>query len=143
VLGVSGVTDVFLFNASNDINMPGMNGRRSGDVIPNEDIELAIRQVVTRAHAAGLRVIGATLIPFEGVLRPGYATPDHMQRRDELNVWLRTTKPFDALVDFDAVVRDPSHPERLLPAFDVGNHFTPSEAGEKALADAIHIKVFQ
>lgn len=143
VLGVSGVTDVFLFNASNDINMPGMNGRRSEDVIPNEDIELAITQVVTRAHAAGLKVIGATLIPFEGVLRPGYATPDHMQRRDELNAWLRTTQPFDVLVDFDAVVRDPSRPERLLPAFDVGNHFTPSEAGEKALADAIHIKLFQ
>lgn len=143
VLGVSGVTDVFLFNGSNDINMPGMFGRRSGDVIPNEDIELAIRQVVTRAHAAGLRVIGATLIPFEGVLRPGYASPDHMQRRDELNAWIRKTKPFDALVDFDEVVRDPSDPERLLPAFDVGNHFTPSTGGEKALADAIDIKLFR
>jgi len=88
-------------------------------------------------------VIGATLIPFEGVLRPGYATPEHMRQRNEVNAWIRNTRPFDAMVDFDAVVRDSSRPERLLPAFDGGNHFTPSEAGMKALAKAISVDLFK
>ena len=143
VLAVSGVTHVFFFNGSNDVNMPGMNGNRAEDVLPTAAITLAMKQVIDRSHAAGLKVIGATLIPFEGVLRPGYATPDHLRQRNEVNVWIRSSAAFDALVDFDAVVRDPSHPERLLPAYDGGNHFTPSEAGMKALANAIKAELFK
>ena len=143
VLGMAGVTHVFLFNASNDVNMPGMNGNRAEDVLPTSAITLAMKQVVERSHAAGLKVIGATLIPFEGVLRAGYASPEHRRQRNEVNAWIRNTRPFDALVDFDAVVRDPSRPERLLPAFDGGNHFTPSEAGMKALAKAVSADLFR
>jgi lysophospholipase L1-like esterase len=142
VLAVSGVTHVFLFNGSNDVNMPGMNGNRVNDVLPTNTITHAMKQVVDRSHAAGLKVIGATLIPFEGVLRPGYATPEHLRQRNEVNAWIRNTRPFDAMVDFDAVVRDPTRPERLLPALDGGNHFTPSEAGMKALANAIKVELF-
>jgi hypothetical protein len=143
VLAVAGVTHVLFFNASNDVNMPGMNGNRAADVLPTKTITLAIQQIVERSHAAGLKVIGATLIPFEGVLRPGYATPEHMRQRNEVNAWIRTVDPFDGMVDFDAVVRDPSHPERLLPAYDGGNHFTPSEAGMRALAKAIDAGLFK
>ena len=112
-------------------------------LLPTDAIILAMKQVIERSHAAGLKVIGATLIPFEGVLRPGYATPDHLRQRREINAWIRGSHPFDALVDFDAVVRDPGHPERLLPAYDGGNHFTPSEAGMKALANAIKVELFK
>ncbi len=143
VLGTSGVTHVLLFNASNDINMPGMNGRRTEDVLATTTITDAMRQVVERAHAAGIRVIGATLIPFEGVARPGYATPEHMRQRDEVNAWIRSSGIFDGLVDFDAVVRDPEQPQRLLERFDGGNHFTPSEAGMRALADSIDTALFR
>ena len=80
---------------------------------------------------------------FEGVLRPGYATPGHLRQRNEVNRWIRTTGAFDALVDFDAIVRDPRHPERLLPVYDGGNHFTPSEAGMKALANSINVELFK
>jgi hypothetical protein len=143
VLGTSGVTHVLLFNASNDVNMPGMNGRRTGDVLATATITGAMQQVVERARAAGLGVVGATLIPFEGVLRPGYATPEHLQQRREINEWMRDSGAFDAIVDFDAVVRDPDHPERLLPRFDGGNHFTPSEEGMRALANAIDAALFK
>ena len=143
VLGVAGVTHVFFFNASNDVNMPGMNGNRAEDVMSTGTITFAINQIIDRSHAAGLKVIGATLIPFEGVLRPGYATPEHLRQRNEVNAWIRSSHAFDALVDFDAVVRDPGHPERLLPAYDGGNHFTPSEAGMKALAKAIKAELFR
>ena len=70
-------------------------------------------------------------------------SPDHLRQRNEVNAWIRSRAAFDALVDFDAVVRDPSHPERLLPAYDGGNHFTPSEAGMKALANAIKAELFK
>jgi lysophospholipase L1-like esterase len=143
VLAVAGVTHVLFFNASNDVNMPGMNGNRAADVLPTTAITLAMQQIIERSHAAGVKVIGATLIPFEGVLRPGYATPEHMRQRNEVNAWIRTAYPFDAMVDFDAVVRDPGHPERLLPAYDGGNHFTPSEAGMRALAKAIDVGLFK
>ena len=111
--------------------------------MPAEAIVLAMKQVVERSHAAGLKVIGATLIPFEGVLRPGYASPEHLRQRNEVNAWIRSSGVFDALVDFDAVVRDPGNRERLLPALDGGNHFTPSQAGMKALANAIKVSLFK
>lgn len=139
VLGVAGVTDVLLGPglASNDVNMPGMNGQRAGDAMTNGAIIFGIRQIIERAHAAGIKVIGTTLLPFEGVLRPGYATPEHMEKRDAINQWIRTSGAFDGLVDFDAVVRDPADPERLLPRYDGGNHFEASEAGMRAMAAAV------
>ena len=148
VLSAAGVTHVFLFNASNDVNMPGManNGRYVMDPstrIPVEDVIMGIKQSIDRAHAAGLKVIGATLIPFEGVLREGYASADHMQMRDEVNRWIRTSGAFDAVVDFDAAIRDPAHPQRIKPEFDVGNHFTPSAAGGRAMAAAINEALFR
>jgi lysophospholipase L1-like esterase len=148
VPAMAGATHVFLFNASNDINMPGM--AREGQYvmhpatkIPVDEIIFGLKQVIERSHAAGLKVIGATLIPFEGVEREGYASPEHLRMRDEVNQWIRSSGAFDAVVDFDAVIRDPAHPQRILPAYDAGNHFTPSEAGSRALAAAIQEALFR
>jgi lysophospholipase L1-like esterase len=142
---VAGVTQVLLGPglASNDINMPGMNGQRAGDAMTNDAVILGIKQIIERAHAAGIKVIGTTLLPFEGVLRPGYATPEHMEKRDAINQWIRSGDGFDGFVDFDAVVRDPAQPERLLPRYDGGNHFEPSEAGEGAMAAAVNVNLFR
>jgi lysophospholipase L1-like esterase len=96
----------------------------------------AYRQIVARAHAHGIRVIGATILPYQGsdYYHPG---PASEADRQAINAWIRTPGHFDAVVDFDQVTRDPAHPARLLPAYDSGDHLHPSPAGYKAMADAI------
>ena len=99
----------------------------------------ADQQIIARAHARGLRVYGATITPFGGA---GYDRPGHEEARQRVNAWIRTSHAFDAVVDFDAAVRDPSDPRRLLPAFDTGDHLHPNEAGYHAMADAIDLGLF-
>jgi lysophospholipase L1-like esterase len=104
-------------------------------------ILLAYGQIAAQAHAHGIRVIGATILPYEGsdYYHPGPASETD---RQAINQWIRTTKDFDGVVDFDALMRDPDHPSRLLPAFDSGDHLHPSPAGYKAMGEAIPISLF-
>lgn len=95
-----------------------------------------MQQLADRAHARGLRVIGATLTPFAGSV---YDTPDAQQKRAEVNDWTRTTGAFDAVADFDAAVRDPGDPSRYLPAYDGGDHLHPNDAGYAAMAQAVDL----
>jgi len=60
-----------------------------------------------------------------------------------VNAWIRTSGEFDAVIDFDQVVRDPAHPTKLLPAFDSGDHLHPNDAGYKAMADSIDLRLFR
>ncbi|MEU6316743.1 SGNH/GDSL hydrolase family protein [Streptomyces sp. NPDC047009] len=93
----------------------------------------AYRQIVTRAHAYGLRVIGATLTPFGGHQR---WTPERERLRHEINALIRGGI-FDGIADFDRAVRDPARPDRILPDYDPGDHLHFNDAGATALADAI------
>lgn len=96
------------------------------------------RQLIAQAHARGVRILGGTLVPFEGALEgtpaEGYYTPEKEQVRQAVNAWIRTSGEFDAVVDFDLALRDPSRPTRLLPAYDSGDHLHPSDAGYRAMA---------
>ena len=96
----------------------------------------AYHQLAERAHAHHLRLIGATITPFAGsdYYHPGPATEAD---RQALNRFIRTSGTFDGVVDFDAALRDPAHPERLLPAYDSGDHLHPSPAGYRAMATAV------
>ena len=98
-------------------------------------------QIVERAHQAGLTVIGATVTPYLGsdYYHPG---TQNEADREALNRWIRTPGHFDAVLDFDKTIRDPSEPTRLLPAYDCGDHLHPSPAGYKALADGIPLSLF-
>jgi lysophospholipase L1-like esterase len=96
-----------------------------------------LQQLADRAHAAGVRVIGGTVTPYEGF--PAYETAGE-QAREAVNEWIRTTKAFDAVVDFDAVVRDPADPLRMAPAYDCGDHLHPNDAGYQAMGDAIDLR---
>lgn len=99
------------------------------------------QQMILRAHAHGIRVIGATITPFVGsdYYHPGSATEAD---RQSVNAWIRGAGHFDALVDFDQVVRDPHQPDHLLPAFDCGDHLHPSPAGYRAMGAAVPLGVF-
>ena len=103
-------------------------------------IEAAYTQMIERAHAHGIRVIGATILPFagSGYYHPG---PESEADRQAVNAWIRGAGHFDGVVDFDKLTRDPAHPDRLLPAYDSGDHLHPSPVGYKAMGDAVPLKL--
>ena len=105
-------------------------------------LESAFRQMADRAHAHGLRVIGATLTPYVG---SSYYHPSALSEGDRLglNQWIRTSGVFDDVVDLDAVVRDPAHPSQLLPEADSGDHLHPGPAGYKRMGEAFPTKLFK
>jgi lysophospholipase L1-like esterase len=98
------------------------------------------RQLIDRAHAHNLRIFGATLTPFEGA---AYYTPEGEVKRQALNDWIRKSGAYDAVMDFDAAVRDPAKPSRSRPEFDSGDHLHPSPAGYQAIAASINIGLFR
>ncbi len=143
VLAPAGVRWLILFEGINDLG--GL--ARNGEVSPAEHGALvqrvlaAYQQMTTRAHAHGLRVYGATITPYLG---SNYYHPGPLSEADRqaVNQWIRTAGNFDAVIDFDSVVRDPQHPGQLLPAFDCADHLHPSPAGYKAMGDAISLSLF-
>jgi lysophospholipase L1-like esterase len=148
VLQLPGVTHVVVEMGLNDLGFPG--ARLGGqELAPADrprtaaDLIAAYRQVIARAHAKGLKVIGVTLGPFEGVKLPGYYTAAKEAERQSANAWIRAPGDFDGIIDLDAVLRDPDHPERLNPALDSGDHLHPNDAGYQDLADAIDLGLFR
>jgi len=143
VLAPAGVRWVIVFEGVNDLG--GL--ARTGEVPPAEHAAMvqrviaACQQIIARAHAHALRVYGATITPYVGsnYYHPG---PPSEADRQAVNAWIRAAGHFDAVIDFDAVVRDPQHPDQLLPAYDCGDHLHPSPAGYKAMADAIPLTLF-
>ncbi|MGH9606609.1 MAG: SGNH/GDSL hydrolase family protein [Terracidiphilus sp.] len=143
VLGQAGVRWVIVLEGINDLGGLTIHG----DVPATEHqsmvhrIVAAYEQIVARAHAEGLTAIGGTLTPFVGsdYYHPPAATEAD---REEINQWTRTPGHFDAVVDFDKAVRDPDHPDRMLPAYDSGDHLHPNPAGYRAMADAIPLSLF-
>jgi len=143
VLAPAGVRWVIVFEGVND--MGGLT--RDGEVAPAEHAAMlqrvlaAYQQIVTRAHAHGLRAYGATITPYVG---SAYYHPGPLSEADRqaVNRWIRTAGHFDGVIDFDAVVGDPQHPDQLLPAYDCGDHLHPSPAGYKAMGNAISINLF-
>ena len=143
VLAPAGVRWAVVFEGVNDLG--GLT--RTGEVPVAEHVALveriiaAYEQMIARAHAHGLRIYGATITPYTGsdYYHPG---PLNEADRQSVNAWIRAAGHFDGVIDFDAVVRDPEHPERLLPAYDCGDHLHPSPKGYKAMGQAIPLSFF-
>jgi lysophospholipase L1-like esterase len=143
VLAQAGVKYLIVLEGINDIGTL----TRDADA-PDSEHEMLVRrmlaayeQIIARAHTHGIKVIGATVLPFVGggYYHPG---PRTEQDRQAVNQWIRAPGHFDAMVDLDKVTRDPDHPDRLLPAFDCGDHLHPSPAGYRAMAEAIPASLF-
>jgi lysophospholipase L1-like esterase len=142
------VTHIVLLEGLNDIGFPGAKLGGSyladpSDVRTPEEIVDAYRQLIWRAHAHGIRVMGATIGPFEGVVLPGYYSESKEAFRQAVNKWIRTSGAFDGVIDFDGVLRDPDHPSRLLPRFASKDHLHPNDAGYQAMADASDLALFK
>jgi lysophospholipase L1-like esterase len=139
VLATPGVRFMTVLLGINDI---GFGGFIPTEAVSADDIIGGYRQLIARAHSRGIRIYGATLTPFDNVGSP-YFSAAHEVERQAVNVWIRTSGEFDAVIDFDKVVRDPNNPSKLLPAFDSGDHLHPSDAGYKAMSDSINLKLFK
>lgn len=143
VLAPAGVRWVIIFEGVNDLGGLARNGQVSAaeHAALVQRVLAAYQQIIARAHAHGLRVYGATITPYVG---SNYYHPGPLSEADRqaVNTWIRAAGHFDAVIDFDVVVRDPQHPDQLLPAADCGDHLHPSPAGYKAMADAIPLSLF-
>lgn len=143
VLAQAGVRYVIVLDGVNDLG--GL--ARTMEASPAEHADLvrriiaAYEQIITRAHAHNLRVVGGTILPYTG---SDYYHPDTASEADRqaVNAWIRAPGHFDDVIDFDSVMRDPAHPDRLLPALDCGDHLHPSPAGYGAMANAIPLSLF-
>jgi lysophospholipase L1-like esterase len=142
VLAQPGVRYVIVLEGINDIGHAGTSAPASQEVSA-DDIIAGLKQMIDRAHERGLKIFGGTLTPFEGTIYPGYFTPQKEEKREAVNQWIRASHAFDGVVDFDKAVRDPAHPNRMLPAYDGGDHLHPGDAGYKAMGEAIDLSLFQ
>jgi lysophospholipase L1-like esterase len=114
----------------------GINDLRWG--ASAQDVIAGLRQIADRAHARGLRVLAATILPCEGEVRCTAAVD---AERVAVNAWIRDTGAYDGVLDFDAVLRDPERPARILPAYDSGDHLHPGDAGLAALAGSVDLRL--
>lgn len=146
-LGQSGVKFIVVVIGVNDIVFPG-TFTPATEAVTRQNIIDGYRQLIERAHARGIRIFITTIPPFENARYSGNKTlvvytPEKEAVRQQVNDWIRGSHEFDALIDFDAVLRDPQHPTRLLPQFDSGDHLHCNDAGYAATAMAVPLELFR
>ena len=142
VLNQPGVDTLILMIGINDIGHPGTE-LIPHDPVPSADSLIAgYRQLIERARARGVRVIGATLAPFEGAFG-GYYSAQKEQVRQAVNQFIRHSGEFDGVIDFAQALADPQNPSRLLAAYDGGDHLHPNSAGYARMAEVIDLKLLE
>ncbi|GHB32645.1 hypothetical protein GCM10010306_027450 [Streptomyces umbrinus] len=136
-----GVRHVLVLLGVNDLGHPG-NIAPLSEKVTGQDLIDGHRQLIARAHERGLRIYGATITPFKNDTL-GFYTPENAVARQTFNHWLRTSGEYDGVIDFDAALRDPDDPERLLAAYDSGDHLHTNDAGREAMARAVPLRFFR
>jgi lysophospholipase L1-like esterase len=153
VLSLPGVTHMIVLEGINDITFPHIRqpGAKATDGTSNEEpfrsqsvsseeLTVGLLQIITRARAHGIKVYGATIMPCEGVNT--YSEEGEVIRQ-AVNKWIRASNEFDAVIDFDKLMRDPHHPTKMRAEYDSGDHVHPGAAGYKAMADYIHLELLR
>jgi lysophospholipase L1-like esterase len=140
VLAQPGVTHVVVLLGINDIRN---RGQLPAEFVSADEMIAGLHQLAVRAHAGGLKIYGGTLLTFENeTFNPGFYTPEGEAKRQAVNAWIRESGAFDAVIDFEAALRDPSHPTQMLPQWDCGDHLHPSDAGYLHMGDIIDLSLF-
>ncbi|SNT10966.1 Lysophospholipase L1 [Streptosporangium subroseum] len=137
VLSVPGLTHVLVHFGINDLGLPGMLGEppaTAGALIEG------FTALAHRAHAADLKILGATIGPFAGAAYPGISTPAGLAARREVNDWIRTTDAFDAVFDVARAVENPAAPDYIHPALDGGDGMHLNDRGAQAMADSVDLE---
>ncbi|MFE7752036.1 SGNH/GDSL hydrolase family protein [Streptomyces sp. NPDC057428] len=132
VLSLPGVRTVVLFEGVNDI--------KSHAGVTAAAVTAGYQEIIDRSHAAGLCVVGATVLPFKGWSE---WDPEAEAVRAEVNEWIRTSGEVDAVADYDKVLRSPYDAQRILPTFDGGDHLHPNDKGMQAIADSVDLKALE
>jgi lysophospholipase L1-like esterase len=151
VLAQPGVSGLIVLEGINDIGLPNLRPRLPDgtalkdlpfihEVVSAEDLIVGLKQIIERGHQHGIRVFGATLTPFEGA---DYYSTEGEAKRHSVNEWIRTSRAFDGVFDFDAAVRDPSHPSQFREGYHSGDRLHPSATGFKAMADAVDLSLLR
>jgi lysophospholipase L1-like esterase len=133
VLATAGVRYLTVLIGINDIIYTSSPNTALADAIT-----AGYQKLINRAHIQGIRVLGGTLLPFEGF---EWYSASRESVRQRVNNWIRTSRAFDGVIDFDAAVRDPSRPTRLVPAWDGGDHLHPNDLGYQAMANAVPLSL--
>jgi len=141
VLGQAGIRMVILFEGTNDIGQPdtpvaATNPCLSRTQVEADEIIAGYKQIIARTRAMGLKIFGATILPYQGFA--GW-TPTGEAKRMAVNQWIRRSGAFDGVIDFDSALRDPSAPARLAPQFDSGDHLHPGPEGHEAMGNLVHL----
>jgi lysophospholipase L1-like esterase len=131
VLSIPGATHVTVLEGVNDLGM----SRASA-----EPIIAGYRQLIARAHAHGLKIIAATILPYEGA---AYYSAQGEAERQKINAWIRTGHAFDGVIDFDAAMRDPAKPGKLRADLQSGDWLHPNDAGYKVMGEAVELSLFR
>lgn len=141
VLSIPGVTHIVLLEGINDI---GNSGReRNGVVNPKitaAELIAGYRQLILRAHERGIKVIGMTILPFEGA---HYYAPEREAIRQEVNAWIRTSGAFDGVIDMDKVMGEPGAPTKLGAAWQGGDNLHPDARGHTRMGEAVDLRLFR
>jgi len=139
VLSRPGVRWIVLLEGINDISFPAIPGAPASERVTRDDLVEGYREFIEKAHLHGIKVIGGTILPWEGVWT--FST-EAEAIREGVNQWIRTAGMFDGVIDFDALTRDPEHPHKLWSKYDSGDHVHPNDAGNRAMAQAIDLTMF-
>ena len=144
VLAQAGIRYLIVLEGVNDLGALARAGEATSAEHASlvERIKAAYEQIVARARTHGIKAIGATIMPYVGsdYYHPG---PANEVDRQAVNAWIRAPGHFEAVVDFDALTRDPAHPDRLRPAYDSGDHLHPSAAGYAVMGNAVPLSLFE
>lgn len=138
VFAVPGVTHVILLEGINDIGMSGSSAIGQEAAFDREALLHGYEQIAARAHARGVKIYIGTLTPFRGA--PYFTAAKEIERL-AINDWIRSSRSFDGVIDFEAALRDPSKPDQLVARFDSGDHLHPSDAGYQAMANIVPIDI--
>lgn len=133
VLSVPGVTHVTVLEGVNDLGMTKPPPAAA-------DIIAGYRQLITRAHDHGLKIVGGTILPYGGA---AYFSAAGEAERQKINAWIRASHAFDGVIDFDAAIRDPAKPERMRADLQSGDWLHPNDAGYRAMGEAVDLSLFR
>ncbi len=139
-LAQTGATHVIVLLGINDIRN---RNQKPEEVVTAHEMISGLQQLAARAHARGLTIFGGTLLTFENEsFNPGFYSLEGEAKRQAVNAWIREAGAFDAVIDFEEALRDPTHPTQMLPTYDCGDHLHPSDAGYLRMGDIIDLSLF-
>jgi len=140
VIAQPGVSHVIVMLGINDIRN---RNQKPEEFVSAEEMIAGLHQLTVRAHTAGLKILGGTLLTFEHeTFNPGFYTPEGEEKRQAVNTWIRGSGAFDEVIDFEKALRDPGHPTQMLPIYDCGDHLHPSDEGYLHMGDCIDLSLF-